>query len=58
MLNEEFVREKVNQTMYHIKAASGNVTAIISDGKTINQSFLNQFKTVEEKPWLSVGGTY
>ena len=44
--------------MYNIKAAYGKVKAIISDGNRINQSFFNQFKTVEGKPWLSVDGTY
>ena len=32
--------------------------AIISDDNRINQSFFNQFKAVEGKPWLSVDGTY
>ena len=27
-------------------------------GNRINQSLFNQFKTVEEKPWMSVGGNY
>ena len=57
-LNAEFLREKVYQTIYNIEAASGKVKAIISDGNRINQSFFNQFKTVEGKPWLSVDGSY
>ena len=57
-LNAEFLREKVYQTIYNIEAASGKVKAIISDGNKINQSFFNQFKTVEGKPWLSVDGSY
>ena len=57
-LNAEFLREKVYQTIYNIEAAFGKVKAIISDGNRINQSFFNQFNTVERRPWLSVDGTY
>ena len=57
-LNDQFLREKVYQTIYNIEAASGKVKAIISDDKRINQSFFNQFKTVGGKPRLSVDGFY
>ena len=49
-LNAEFLREKVYQTIYKIEAVSGKVKVIISVANRINQSFFNQFKTVEGKP--------
>ena len=57
-LNAEFLREKDYQTIYNIEAGSAKVKSIISDGNRINQSFSNQFKTIEGKPWWSVDGTY
>ena len=57
-LNAEFLPEKVYQTIYNIEAAFGKVKVIISDGNRFNQSFFNQFNTVERRPWLSVDGTY
>ena len=57
-LNAEFLREKDYQTIYNIEAASAKVKSIISDGNRNNQSFSNQFKTEEGKPWWSVDGTY
>ena len=44
--------------MTDIVNGTGKLKVIISDGNRINQSFFKKFETVENKPWISLGGSY
>ena len=57
-LTVKFLRSQIDQTCECISAANGDVTCIISDANRTNQGFVKSYKTVPNKPWLTLDNTY
>ena len=57
-LNSEFLYEQVTGVMDVIDLSGGKVVSVITDNNRTNQAFFKKFKTVKDKPWLTVDGLF
>ena len=57
-LQANFLFQQINYVTECVKAAGVEVKAIICDGNRVNQAFFRMYKTIPDKPQLSVDGVY